>query len=683
MGSSVAQSDLEEDTISYTKFGIGIEDHFLWLEELDNIRTQEWLADQTEQTKTLLGKGSRSKLKKWLQVRPQDDIINKGRLQFNYEKFDNKPGILKYREGNQGIFIPLVNCKNYRNNEHDIPDIESFWMTSEGKYVVVALSHSGNDWLEYVVVEISSRKKMEVLKGITKPWLMFKDDGFLYQHHEVPENVITGDLIDQKLNYHKFNTSQAEDFVVFRNADRTGTRSFHIFQHNNSPSYFYVQYPFKMNGGWKYAISKMELWKDLILPKPFLVYESDYDVTFQAIYEEESQIYFRTNLNAGNYCLIKCNVDSLNNYTVVHPEYKEVMTNAVYLGSGTIGITYLSDGKYSGMLKKGSERKVISVPVGANIEFERGQNENKAYFSLNTHYLLPMYFEVDLRAMSYKLVSTQRTSRSKYVVKVLPYKVVDGQVLTMLFISYDSSLNGRGPTIMHVYGGYGSINTPTLTLENDFFLLNGGVLAFPAVRGGGALGTQGELEGKGRNKQNGISDVIDAADYLVQNEYSTKENLFIEGHSHGGFLVTAAAIQRPDLFRGVFAYSGAYDLIREENFATRSMYTNLVEYGDPSDSIDFQYMHKISPIHQLKKGVAYPSFFLLAGKNDSRVPASNSLRFKALLDAYSTNKYNLLEVTNGGHGVINYRSQMLEIISMKFQFIYQLTGHKSWKYFRN
>lgn len=680
----------EQDSVSSPvitrQFGLEVSNPYLWMEQLNDSSTQQWIAAQEERTWDLLGTASRGRLKNTLSFNVGDEVYKLNKYQFRLDQYDKKPSILKFRRDERHSFAPLLNCKDYRTDEFDIPAVENYWVTADERYVVVALSHSGSDWLEFVIMEMKTQTQLTILKGILQPWLIFKDDGFLYQHFQEPEASIRGERIDQKVNYHVFGTQQSEDQIIFRNADRSGERTFTIFQRDASSSRIYVQYPFKVEGTWKYAISKMEIWDDLILPEPFMIYESDYDVDFQPIREDENDIYFRTNFNAANYCLIRCNLSAVNDFEIVHKEYKEVMTDAVYLGSNAYGLTYFSKGAYSGLLVKNGLKRGISVPVGAGISFNAGSNESTAFFSLKTHYLYPEAYRIHLNQLSSAPVgSSQMYARGNYNVEIHTYTNDAGEEMPMWTVSHDSDVrNHRGvkPVLMHVYGGYGEIMEPYFSWENHYFLLNGGILAYPAVRGGGELGTMGELAGKGLQKSNGIADLIAAAQHLVDKGVVETENLFLEGHSHGGFLVAAAAIERPDLFGGVITYAGVFDLLRYEDFGVRTLIENLSEFGDPTDSVDFHNLHRLSPIHQLKKGVEYPSFFILAGTNNSRVPASNSLRFKALLDEYSTNAFNVLFVTNGGHGVINYPRQQLEIIGMKFQFIYELTGQKMWKFYK-
>ncbi|MBK8874637.1 MAG: S9 family peptidase [Bacteroidetes bacterium] len=156
------------------------------------------------------------------------------------------------------------------------------------------------------------------------------------------------------------------------------------------------------------------------------------------------------------------------------------------------------------------------------------------------------------------------------------------------------------------------------------------------------------------NKQNTFDDFIAAAEYLINEKYTNPSKLAAMGGSHGGLVVGACMVQRPDLFKVVVAIAGVFDMMRYHLYNVGYGYTN--EIGNITDSLDFENLIKYSPVQNVKNGVDYPATLLVAGYNDDRVNPFHSFKFLAELQEKGSrnNPYVLYYNIRGGHSEILY-----------------------------
>ena len=118
-------------------------------------------------------------------------------------------------------------------------------------------------------------------------------------------------------------------------------------------------------------------------------------------------------------------------------------------------------------------------------------------------------------------------------------------------------------------------------------------------------------------KQNVFDDFIAAAEYLIQEKYTSTPRLAIQGGSNGGLLVGAVMAQRPELFGVAFPAVGVMDMLRFHKFTVGWGWA--VEYGSSDNEDQFGYLYKYSPLHNLKPGVCYPATMVTTADHDDRV----------------------------------------------------------------
>ncbi len=212
-------------------------------------------------------------------------------------------------------------------------------------------------------------------------------------------------------------------------------------------------------------------------------------------------------------------------------------------------------------------------------------------------------------------------------------------------------LNGRNPTLLTGYGGYGINLTPSFDAKRRVWFDAGGVCAIANLRGGGEYGEAWHLAGNLTHKQNVFDDFIACAEHLIHHGYTCPAKLAVIGGSNGGLLMGAFLTQRPDLARAVVSRVGIYDMLRVELDPNGAF--NTTEFGSVKNDAQFQALYAYSPYQHVTNGVNYPAVFFPCGANDGRVNPAHSRKMTARLQTATASGHPiLLNITaTAGHGM--------------------------------
>ena len=247
------------------------------------------------------------------------------------------------------------------------------------------------------------------------------------------------------------------------------------------------------------------------------------------------------------------------------------------------------------------------------------------------------------------------------VAKEVLVKAADG-VEVPLSIVYPKAakLDGSNPTLLYGYGSYGITDDPVYIPRFLAWYELGGVRATCHVRGGGAYGEEWHLAGKLATKPNTWKDFIACAEYLIKEGYTTSAKLGIHGGSAGGILIGRAMTERPDLFAVAVPEVGVLNALRAENSANGV--PNIPEFGTTTDPKQFPSLLEMDALYHVKDGVRYPATLLIQGINDPRVPAWQSMKMAARLQAATASgKPVLLRLDYAaGHGIGSTKTQRQE-----------------------
>ena len=211
-------------------------------------------------------------------------------------------------------------------------------------------------------------------------------------------------------------------------------------------------------------------------------------------------------------------------------------------------------------------------------------------------------------------------------------------------------LDGNNPTLLYGYGGFNSTTSPGFSSLRLALLEQGFVYASANLRGGGEYGEKWHEAGTKLKKQNVFDDFIAAAEYLINNKYTSSNKLAIHGVSNGGLLVGAVANQRPELFKAVIQQAGVMDMLRFHKFTIG--WNWIADYGSSDNKDEFKALYAYSPIHNIKQGARYPATLITTADRDDRVVPGHSFKYAAALQAGQggDNPILIRIDTKSGHG---------------------------------
>jgi prolyl oligopeptidase len=238
----------------------------------------------------------------------------------------------------------------------------------------------------------------------------------------------------------------------------------------------------------------------------------------------------------------------------------------------------------------------------------------------------------------------------------------------------DMKLDGSNPAELGGRGVFGLTDDPVLHPRDLAWYELGGVKATCHVRGGGIDGEQWHLAGRQQTKPNTWKDLIACGEYLVRKGYTSAAKLALRGDGAGAIAAGRAMTARPDLWAAVVSEGGALDPLRAEGSAHAVL--DIPEFGSVEDRQQFDGLMEMDAFHHVEDGVKYPAALLLHGIDDPRVPAWESMKMAARLQAATTSgRPVLLRLQDdGGREPGGTRSRRPEQAAELWSFVLWQTG---------
>lgn len=210
----------------------------------------------------------------------------------------------------------------------------------------------------------------------------------------------------------------------------------------------------------------------------------------------------------------------------------------------------------------------------------------------------------------------------------------DGVEVPLSLIYDPRLLNSENEVFMYVYGAYGESLSPFFYPIFLDWAAQGGILAFPHVRGGGEKGKEWHLQGQKTLKHNSWRDLISCTEDLIDKGFTKKGLISLYTVSAGGITGGMAVNERPDLFSSYIAEVPRLNPLGLESSATASS-TSYLEYGTVKDSLEFTGLVKMDPYYNLNTTNKYPPTLIMPASQDDRIPLWDSGKYIAKLQSIS------------------------------------------------
>jgi prolyl oligopeptidase len=664
-------------------FGTSVPDPYRWLEDDKSAETDAWIKEQNKVTFGYLAN-----------VPYREEIKSRLEKMWNYEKFTppHTEGAFTYFSRNNGLQNQFV---IYRQKGEEEPELfldpNSFSadgttslgemeFSRDGSMVAYSISEGGSDWRKVIVMETLNKEVIgDTLTDIKFSGLSwFGNEGFFYSSYDKPEgSELTAKTDHHKLYYHKLGTRQTEDKVVFGSDI---VRRYVSGSVTEDGRYLVVSASVSTTGNELYI-------KDLKKPgSKFITIVGNFDNDHYIIDNDGTKLFIVTNLNAPNKKIVTADAEKpgVGNWTDFIPETDNALEPSA--GSGYFFAHYLVDAisKVKQFDKTGALVREISLPgAGAASGFIAKKVDKELYFSF-TNYITPStIYKLDPRTGNTEVYKKPVVAfdGNDYQSEQVFYNSKDGTRIPMIITSRKGTqLNGKNPTILYGYGGFGISETPAFSIPIALWLEIGGVYAVPNIRGGGEYGEKWHIAGTKMHKQNVFDDFIAAAEYLIGKNYTSTDFLAVRGGSNGGLLVGAVMTQRPDLMKVALPAVGVMDMLRYHTFTAGAGWA--YDYGTSGDSKEmFEYLFKYSPVQNVKEGVKYPATLITTADHDDRVVPAHSFKFAAQLQSRQAGQNPVLIriETRAGHGAGTPVSKSIELYADIFGFTLYNMGIKELK----
>jgi len=233
--------------------------------------------------------------------------------------------------------------------------------------------------------------------------------------------------------------------------------------------------------------------------------------------------------------------------------------------------------------------------------------------------------------------------------ELVRWKSFDGKEISGFLYKPPVKFSGKRPVLVVIHGGPEGQTQPTFLGRSNYYLNELGIaLIYPNVRGSTGYGKTFSMLDNGFKREDTYKDINALFDWIGTRPDLDPERVAVTGGSYGGHMTLAVSTFYSERIRC------SVDIVGMSNLVTFLEHTEAyrrdlrrVEYGDEREPKMREFLERIAPMNNIEK-IKKP-MFVIAGKNDPRVPVSESQQIADALKQQGTPVW-LLIAKDEGHG---------------------------------
>lgn len=689
---------LKSEEFSEEVFGSKINDPFRFAENLKDSVVIDWTNDQRESSLRVLNKIEKRNRIVEEQVKydeQKSSVISKLRISENGMYFylkrlpnQNVPK-LYYRKSFSGSEELLYDPKDFRSESNIEYVINYIKPNGNGSKILVSLTSKGKEISELIIIDVSTGEVQPEILGNAWPstaggiqWLP-DNTAFIYVYHPVTDPKAKGFLKNtESVLYQLGNSVDKVEVILSKEHNPELTINEEDFPAIIIKDDYLVG---KITGGGGYYDAyyinvrdiKSKKWKPLFT-------KSDRVKSFKI---SGDSIVYRTAKDAPNFkiCMTSLINPDFKNPNALVEEYKDKVITDFELTSEGLYFVTNTNGVKADLYKLDDKKiKEIQLPqVYGNISISslgyshpelwinaRGWITNNRRYLYKSGELLDQNLNDDVHNDQLKNI----------VVEEIEVEASDGKKIPLSLI-YNKNFvkNGKNRLMMDGYGSFGISMKPGFSFRRLLWVMKGGVYAIAHVRGGGEKGDTWHKGGYKATKSNTWNDFISCAEFLIDRKYTNPDQIAIWSGSAGGIMIGRAITERPDLFGAAIVEFGSLNVSRSSEDPNGANIAK--EFGSADNPEEFKYLLEMDAYHHIKDKENYPATLLTVGLNDPRVPAWNSVKFAARIQAANTSgkpNYLLLD-SETGHAMDDTKLVQFTRFANILSFALWQTGHPEYQ----